>query len=459
MTKEILINSSIGETRMALRDAGIIKEIRLFRDHNPSYVGAIYLGRITKVSSEFQAAFIDLGNNLNGFLPLKSLPKFQGKKPKDLTTLVQEGQRIIVQVTADAPAGKSLKLTGRVEILSTSIVLHPFREGAFVSSRIKDPDKRAELKQFGIDMALEHIGLTFRTEAETIAIDQLDKTAGQLINHWRLIMQNIDKAKCPSLLTQGPNPIEQIMREFTTADITNIIVDHASALKTATQWAKSFAPDLSEKISLHKEKEPLFSHYDIDDEIELVGSPNIPLPSGAWITIEETEALTVIDVNMGDAQISSDNEKQIFSVNQQAAREIFRQLRLRGIGGIIVIDFIDIGNKGQIKSFLHFIDELMLGDPEPVQRGNISSFGLLELTRKSRQHNLNSLLLKKSVLSKNTASECLDLLRDCENQAKNNLGQPIRLKLNNDQKKWLENNSHLFDDFLSRTGSPITMDK
>ncbi|MBL4603804.1 MAG: S1 RNA-binding domain-containing protein, partial [Emcibacteraceae bacterium] len=134
MTRNILINSSIGETRMALIENDEITEIKLYRDHSPSYIGAIYQGRVTKISSEFQAAFVELDKNLNGFLPLKFLPKTPGKKPKDLTTLLHEGQRIIVQVTADASPGKSLKLTGRIELISTAVVLHPFRVGAFVSS-------------------------------------------------------------------------------------------------------------------------------------------------------------------------------------------------------------------------------------------------------------------------------------------------------------------------------------
>ena len=179
------------------------------------------------------------------------------------------------------------------------------------------------------------------------------------------------------------------MRQFTTSDISNIIIDQSSALKKASLWAKSFAPDLIEKISAFKQNQSLFSYYEVDDELEQISSPNVPLPSGAWITIEQTEALTAIDVNMGDALLSNDQEIQIFKVNRQAAREIFRQLRLRGIGGLIVIDFINMNDKGQIKSLLHFIDELMQGDPSPVQRGNLSSFGLLELTRQSKQINLN----------------------------------------------------------------------
>ena len=458
MTRQILINRSIGETRAAYLEDDAIKDIRLYRDHNPSYVGAIYLGRITKISSEFQAAFVELDNSLEGFLPLKSLPKTSGKKPKDLTTLIHEGQRIIVQVTADAKSGKSLKLTGRIELISTAIVIHPFRAGAFVSSRIKDPHRRAELKEFGLSINLKEFGLTFRTEAANIPLTQLKTTADQMIGHWRAVSKNIKTAKCPDLLAQGPDAIEQIMREFTSSGLTNIIIDQANAHKRAVLWCKNFAPDLKDNISLYNKSESLFRHYDVDEEIEQLSSSQISIKSGGWITIEETEALTVIDVNMGDAQLSNDYELQVLKLNQIAAREIFRQLRLRSIGGIIIIDFINMQNKGQIKSFLHFIDELMMSDSMPLQRGNMSSFGLLELTRKSRQQNLNQLLVSKSELNKNVTSQCLDLLRDAQSEANARPGKPATIKVSAAQKLWLENHSKLFDSFKSQTGSSLKME-
>lgn len=433
-------------------------ELRLFRDHNPSYVGAIYLGRVTKLSSEFQAAFVELDKGLTGFLPLKTLPKTPGKKPQDLTTLLHEGERIIVQVTADAASDKSVKLTGRVELISTAIVLHPFRGGAFVSSRIKDPEKREELKEFGSNIALNDLGITFRTEAENVPLDQLKVTADKLISHWKNITKGIAKQKCPNLLTQGPDPIEQIMRDYSTADTTKIIIDHASALKTATLWANTFAPDLADRIIHYTQKQSIFSHYEIDDAFEQIIAPYISTKSGAWITFEKTEAMTVVDVNMGHAQVSNDTETQIFSVNREAAREIFKQLRLRGTGGIIIIDFINMNNKGHVKSLLQFIDELMLNDPMPLQRGNISSLGLLELSRKARQQDLDSLLFKKSHPLENIPTECLSLLRSAEKDAMGNPGQPAIINVNTNQKKWFEDHSNLMDQFKERTHSFITLE-
>ena len=457
-SKEILISRAIGETRMALLEDGQVSEIRLYRDHAPSYVGAVYLGRITKLSSELQAAFVDLGKGISGFLPLKTLPKPLGKKPKDLTTLLHEGGHIIVQVTTDASPGKSAKLTARHELVSTAIVFQPMRTGVFVSSRIKDLDRRAELKAFGQSLNLDDMAITFRTEAAKTPLDQLAKTAESLFTHWKKITRDLKNIKCPALLTQGPEPVEQIMREFSSAGISALIIDQASAIKTASLWANNFAPDLVEKISLYNQKQSLFSHYEVDDQIEQITSPHVSLNSGAWITIEQTEALTVVDVNMGGAQFSSDQNKQIFSLNFGAAREIFRQLRLRAIGGIIVIDFVNMEGEGHIKSLLHFIDELMLADPEPVQRGNMSSFGLLELTRRAKQNSLNSLLLEKPILSKNIPSQCLDLLRGAESQANENPGKAVTISVSKDMKKWFEDHSDLFDDFIARTGSTLTME-
>lgn len=457
--KDILINCSIGETRMALVENGRPVEIRLFRDHQPSYVDSIFLGRITKLSPEFQAAFVDLGNNQSGFLPLKTLPRSPGKKPKDLTTLVHEGQRIIVQVTADADQNKSLKLTGRVELLSPAVVFHPFRTGAYVSSRIKDPDKREELKKFGTTLKLDQYGLTFRTDAQNYSLERLASVSNHFILHWQNITNDFKNLKCPSLLTQPPAPVEQIMRRFAKTDITNILIDNSAAVRIAVQWCNVFSTDLTEKIRDYNEKEALFNYYEVDDEIEQIASKHVNLTSGAWITIEETEALTAIDVNMGGAHAANDQQKQIFKINQEAAREVLRQLRLRSIGGIIIIDFIDMVDKGDQKSLLHFIDELILQDPEPVQRGNISSFGLLELTRRTAQNSLNSLLIEKPNFSKNTECVCLDLLRHAEGEAKQSPGVPVTIKVDKKTKKWFEDNSHLFDYFSKRTGSILKMDQ
>jgi len=340
VSKKLIINCNIGETRFALLEDDRVSEIRLFRDHNPSYVGAIYVGRVIKVSSEFQAAFVQLSKELTGFLPLKNMPKRSGKKIKDLTTALHEGERIIVQVTADAAPGKSVKLTGRIELISTALVVHPFRSGAFVSSRIKNPLKREELKKFGTGLAIGEIGVTFRTDAENIPINQLKDTLDNLIINWKNISKSQASEKCPSLLTQGPDPIEQIMRDYSTTNLTEIIIDHAGALKIAVFWAKKFAPNLVDKITHYTVKEGIFSHYDVDDALEQISTENISTKSGSWITFEKTEAMTVIDVNMGNAQVSSDSEVQIFAINREAAREIFRQFRLRGTGGIIIVDFI-----------------------------------------------------------------------------------------------------------------------
>ncbi|HPF45622.1 MAG TPA: ribonuclease E/G [Emcibacteraceae bacterium] len=455
---KILINSAIGETRMAQIENGQVTDLRLYRDHDPSYIGAIYLGRVISLSKELQAAFVELAKGFTGFLPLKNLPKRQGKKPNDLTTLLHEGQRIIVQVTADAIKDKLVKLTGRVELISSAIVLHPFRGGAYVSSRIKDPDKREELKQFGEQMDLGEIGLTFRTDAQSIPLSELASTAQKMIDHWSQISKDTEKMKCPSLLTQGPDPIEQIMRDYLKNDIEEIIIDQAAAFKQAKLWAQTFAPDMTDRLVIYQEKTPLFSQYEVDDVIEQICSEKISLKSGAWITIEATEAMTVIDVNTGAAQFSSDPQMQIFSINSEATREIFRQLKLRGIGGIIIIDFINMENKGQVKSLLNFIDDLILKDPEPVQRGNISPLGLLALTRKSSRKNLHDLLIRKNVSIKNTETVCLDILRGAENDARSNPGLPLVIKVNKNEKKWFEDHSIVFDQFLTRTGSNLSME-
>ncbi|NOZ42450.1 MAG: S1 RNA-binding domain-containing protein, partial [Alphaproteobacteria bacterium] len=223
MSSEILINSAIGETRFALLEQGKAVEIRLFRDHDPSLVGAVYHGRITSLSKAFQAAFIDLGTGVTGFLPLSTLPKRPGRKPQDLTTLLHEGQKIIVQVSADAVGDKLTKLTGRIEITTPALILHPFRDGAFVSSRIKDPVRRQQLKQFAAELDSHGYGFTLKPQAAALGNEEIRRAVDHLVRHWTRVSENRAKNKVPFLLSQGPDSLLQILRDYGDRQLDNIV--------------------------------------------------------------------------------------------------------------------------------------------------------------------------------------------------------------------------------------------
>ncbi len=456
--KKILINRSLGEVRAAVINGEDLTDIRLYRDLVPSYVGTVFLGRVTKLSKELQAAYVNLGKNLNGFLPLKTLPKPQGKKPKDLTILLHEGQRIMVQVTTDARSEKQFKLTGRVELVTPTLVFHPNRAGAYVSSRIKDPGRREDLKKFGRILDLNDYGLTFRTDAEHFANEQLSDLTGHMIHHWQSVTKNLKSCECPMVLSQAPEPVEQILRDFAASDVGEILIDDGALVGKAKDWLKTYAQNQVDTLAHYTDKEPLFTRFGVEDEIEQVYAPSVNLKSGGWITIEKTEALTAIDVNMGGATFSSDKAKQVFALNREAAREIFRQIRLRSIGGIIVIDFVDMIDKGDIKSLQNFIDELMMNDPAPMQRGNISSFGLLELTRRAREVSLNELLLEPARSQKTTSTLCLDLLRREAQEATNRPGIPRTAKVNHDMMIWFNQRPELLEDFTKKTGSILKLE-
>lgn len=457
--KLIIINRSLGEVRAAVIENEAVTDIRLYRDDVPSYVGTVFLGRVTKLSKELQAAYINLGKNLSGFLPLKNLPKTTGRKPKDLTTLLHEGQRLIVQVTGDARSEKQLKLTGRIELVAPSLVFYPHRTGAYVSSRINIPDRREELKAFGRSLDLKEYGLTFRTDAGNVENSQLSKLAGHLITHWQSATRNLKSCKCPCILSQAPEATHQILREFCSSNIDQILVDDAATLKKAKEWLGEHSPEHTLKLSHYRAKEPIFEHYGVEDKIENIYSTGINLKSGGWITIEKTEALTAIDVNMGGATFSSDKNRQVFSLNREAAREIFRQLRMRSIGGIIVIDFIDMTDRGDVKSLQNYIDELIANDPAPLQRGNISSFGLMELTRRSKEISLDELLLEKAHNKKTLTSACLDTLRHASANAASKPGRPQTITVNNEMKEWFKRRPELIDEFTRKTGSALILEE
>lgn len=457
-SKKILINRSIGETRAAVCRGDVVTDIRLYRNHVPSYVGTVFLGRVTKLSKELQAAYVQLDNNLSGFLPLKTLPKPPGKKPKDLTTLLHEGQRLIVQVVTDARSEKQLKLTARVELVTPTLIFHPNRAGAYVSSRIKDPDRREDLKKYGRTLDLKDYGLTFRTDAEHVSNEELTQVARTLILDWQKVTRNLKTSPCPMIISQAPDPVAQILRSFVEADVDEILIDDASLLSDVNNWLSRYYKSKSGCVTHYTDKEPLFSRYEVEDEIEGIGERKY-LNSGAWINIEQTEALTAIDINLGAAHFSSDKNKQIFALNREAAREIFRQIRLRSIGGIIVIDFVDMTDKGDIKSLQNFIDELMAVDPAPLQRGNISSFGLMELTRKNEHASLNELLLEPSRIKRNLTATFLDIFRQEEQEALKRPGIPRTLRVNNEMKKWIEQRPELLNEFSKKTGSQLILEQ
>ncbi|WP_339865592.1 ribonuclease E/G [Paremcibacter congregatus] len=457
MSSDILINSAIGETRLAHVEDDSVREIRLFRDHNPTLVGAIFYGKIIRLSPEFQAAFVDLGQDVTGFLPLTLLPKRPGKKPKDLTTLLHEGQKIIVQVTADAAEDKSVKLTCRLELHSSAVILHPFREGAFVSSRIKDPNRREELKQFGATLDLKGMGLTFRTEAADLANEELEKTARHMIRHWIRTVENRERKKAPYLMAQGPDALQQILRDYGSRRYDRLIFDRPSCLKAAQDWAANFAPDLLPHLHLHDAPSPLFEAYGVEEEIDQMFDTRIPLRSGAWITIEQTEAMVVVDVNMGTARETNDPMKQRLKINFAAAREVFRQIRLRGISGLIVIDFINMSGKADVTNLLAVVDNLILEDPQQVQRSNLSAFGLLELARKASHQPLARQLIASNRPQATIDTQALALLRQALRDAAARPGLPLKVTASPAVMDWLEAHPALLDQFTRQSGSKLQL--
>ncbi|WP_321396677.1 ribonuclease E/G [Emcibacter sp.] len=468
MSRKLLVTSAPGEIRCALLEDNRPVEIRLYRDHEPSYVGAIYLGRIRSVSRELQAAFVELENGPEGFLPLKLLPKPAGgdktqkkpaKKPKDLTQLVSEGQKIIVQVTRDPVDGKEASLTGRIELHSSGLVLHPFRAGAFVSSRIKDPDRRHALKSFGESLELGGLGLTFRTEAADLPDQQLADMADRLLGQWKAIEKNLAVTIAPKLLAQGPEPLSQIMRTFSSNSLEAVIFDHAADMKKAHEWTGSFAPELTGRLQQAAAGEDIFSQYGVEDDLESLFEKRLPLNSGGWITIEETEALTAVDVNTGGALLSTDREQQILRLNREAAREIFRQLRLRAIGGLIVIDFVNMSGKGEVTALMDVIDNLIQADPQQTQRSNISAFGLLELIRKADVTSLGAKMLTARVPQPNVATRALELLREATLDAEREPGKPCSLKGPAAVLDWIRKHPTYKEEFTRRTGSQLTLEE
>jgi len=299
------------------------------------------------------------------------------------------------------------------------------------------------------------MGLTLRTEAAHLSDDDLRKTANHLIRHWSKAVDNREKNKAPFLLSQGPDSLFQILREYGSAKHDRLVFDQAATLKSAQGWAREFAPDLKDRMMLHQDNRPLFEHYGVEAELDRLFEKHIPLKSGAWITIEQTEAMVVVDVNMGNANFSNDPEKQRLKVNYEAAREIFRQIRLRGLSGIIIIDFINMPGKSDVSNLLGVVDNLILESPTQIQRSNLSAFGLLELTRKASHLALSRHMLADGHPRATVATTALALLRRAEQDAATKPGIPVTVTAGPDVLAWLNARPTLLTLFTRRTGSTL----
>ncbi|BDM64610.1 ribonuclease E [Shewanella sp. NFH-SH190041] len=387
--KRMLINATQSEElRVALVDGQQLYDLDIESPGHEQKKANIYKGKITRVEPSLEAAFVDYGAERHGFLPLKEIareyfPKgytFQGRP--NIKEVVHEGQEVIVQIDKEERGNKGAALTTFLSLAGSYLVLMPNNPRAGGISRRIEGDERTELKEAMASLDIpQGMGLIVRTAGVGKDAAELKWDLNVLQHHWAAIREAADSRPAPFLIHQESNVIVRAIRDYLRRDVGEILIDHAKIFEQAKQHIALVRPDFVERIKLYKSEVPLFTHYQIESQIESAFQREVRLPSGGSIVIDPTEALTSIDINSARATKGGDIEETALNTNLEAADEIARQLRLRDLGGLVVIDFIDMTPVRHQREVENRLRDAVHHDRARVQLGRISRFGLMEMSR------------------------------------------------------------------------------
>lgn len=444
MTDEILVNVSPTETRVAVLENGLVQEIYLERTRNKGLVGNIYKGKVVRVLPGMQAAFVDIGLERAGFIhagdfassdPLPPTdeqgPTAEGLQPatKDIRELVREGQTLLVQVTKDPISTKGARLSTQLSVSARNLVYMPFAKHIGISARIEDEQERERLRQM-LEEALAEVpaaqrgGFIVRTLAEGCCPDELAADIPFLFKLWDSVKEAKAKAPVPSCVHEDLSLILRTLRDLVRPQIEKVRVDSAEAFDTMKRFAAKFAPEIVPKLEHYTGERPLFDLNGVEDELERALDVQVPLKSGGYLIIEQTEAMTTIDVNTGAFVGHRNLEETIFKTNLEAATAIARQLRLRNLGGIIILDFIDMQDPEHQRQVLRTLEKAMDGDRARTSITGVSDLGLIEMTRKRTRESLGQVMCEpcpvckgRGVL-KSPQTVCYEIFREILREAR-----------------------------------------
>lgn len=359
-------------------------------------VSDIYLGVVENVIPGIDAAFVNIGDaERNGFIHVSDLGPLRLKRTAaSITELLVPQQKVLVQVMKEPTGNKGPRLTGNISLPGRYLVLMPYGRGVNLSRRITDEGERNRLRALAVLVKPAGMGLLVRTEAEDKAEEAIIEDLEYLQKQWETIQQQAASSRPPVLLNRDDDFIQRVLRDMYTADVNRIVVDSSSGVKRVKQqllnWGSGRPPE-GLLVDHHRERQPILEYFRVNAAIREAVKPRVELPSGGYIIIQPTEALTVVDVNSGSFTRSATARETVLWTNSEAATEIARQLRLRNIGGVVIVDFIDMDSRrDQLKLLEHF-NKCLRGDKARPQIAQLSELGLVELTRKRQGKNLYEL--------------------------------------------------------------------
>jgi len=452
MSKEIFINVTSQEKRVAVLDNRRIEEFYAESPGAVNTVGNIYKGKVESVVPGIEAAFIELGFEKNGFLYVSdvvtdpsSYEKLLGEEHDDerrervdkdkplppINHVLKKGDEVVVQVVKEPIRTKGARLTAHVSIPGRFLVLMPFDSTIGISKRIESRPERDRIRKILADLKLpKEIGFIVRTAAQNATEKDFEREVRYLLRLWEGIKHKARKAKPPQLIHQEYDLILRTARDIFTADFQKLEIDSKADFRRIHQFLRIVAPHLLPKLKLYREKTPIFEKFGIEAQVEKIYGRQVQLKSGGYLVFDETESLVAIDVNSGKSVREKSLEDTAFKTNMEAAREIPRQLKLRDIGGIIIIDFIDMEFHGHRKAVFRALEKELEDDKAKTKILNISSIGLVEMTRQRVRRSVEGKTYRRCPycagrgIVKSPSTVSLELARKLEHM----LAEPSRSK-------------------------------
>lgn len=427
MSTEILMNVTPTETRVALIENGILQEVHIERQAKRGLVGNIYVGKVSRVLPGMQAAFVDIGLDKAAFLHASDIVNqieqaeglVRGTMPvADIGQLVRPGQHILVQVVKDPLGTKGARLTTDITIPSRYMVLMPQSPHVGISQRIEDEQERLRLKRAAEPYCDDEGGFIVRTAAEGASDDELQRDAKFLRRLWDMIQKRRKSMRKIGLVYEDLNLSCRILRDFVGDEIERIRVDSRVTFDLLKEFVKEFIPELGPVLEYYAGERPIFDLFDVENEVQRALDRKVELKSGGSIIIDQTEAMTTIDINTGGFVGHRNLEETIFNTNIEATQAIARQLRLRNLGGIIIIDFIDMQNPDHRRRVLHSLEQALAKDRARTSINGFTSLGLVEMTRKRTRESLEHVLCSECPVCagrgflKTAETVCYEVMRE-----------------------------------------------
>jgi ribonuclease G len=427
MSEEILINVTPQETRVAVIHLGAVQELHIERDSQRGLVGNVYLGKVSRVLPGMQSAFIDIGLDRAAFLHVGDIIEARCDNcPRPIEKVLHEGQGILVQVIKDPIGAKGARLSTQISMAGRFLVYLPQETRIGISQKIEDEAERELLRERLNRLLPEggRGGFIIRTMANMAEESELAADVEYLHTLWDAIQARSENTPAPAAIYQELDLAHRVLRDFSSSDTERILVDSRETYARMKEFAEEFTRNVADKVSHYVAERPLFDLYGVEDEIERALGRRVDLKSGGYLIIDQTEALTTIDVNTGGFVSGRSFDETIFKTNLEAAQAIARQLRLRNLGGIIILDFIDMDSAEHKEAVLAELTKALARDRTRMTINGFTSLGLVEMTRKRTRESLSHVLCEACPTCqgrghiKTAQTTCYEILRGLLREAR-----------------------------------------